>query len=120
MGALQPWHIIVIVVVALLLFGGRKLPEAARGLGRSLRIFKSEVSAMSEDKKAGETPTGTAPVATPSPAPAATPASQIAATPVVFATPTAPVPAPTVAAPAPVAAPVTTLNGAPVDTTQAT
>ncbi len=119
MGALQPWHIIVLVVVALLLFGGRKLPEAARGLGRSLRIFKSEVSAMSEDKKAGETPAGTD--AAPSPAPAATPAAQIVATPMVVTAPAAaPVAAPVAAAPAPVAAPVTTLNGTPVDTTQAT
>jgi sec-independent protein translocase protein TatA len=46
MGAIQPWHIILIVVVFLLLFGGKKLPDAARGLGRSLRILKSEVGAM--------------------------------------------------------------------------
>lgn len=49
MGGLQPWHIILIVVVFLLLFGGKKLPDAARGLGRSLRILKSEVGAMHED-----------------------------------------------------------------------
>ena len=117
MGALQPWHIIVLVVVALLLFGGRKLPEAARGLGRSLRIFKSEVSAMNDDKKAGETPVAADNVPVPSPAPAATPASQIAASPVILTPPTVPVAA---TVPAPAAAPMTTLNGTPVDTTQAT
>ncbi|KXP01344.1 Sec-independent protein translocase subunit TatA [Tsukamurella pseudospumae] len=37
---------IVIAVVVLVLFGGRKLPDAARGLGRSLRIFKSEMDEM--------------------------------------------------------------------------
>jgi len=48
-GGLQPWHIILVVVVFLLLFGGKKLPDAARGLGRSLRILKSEVGAMHEE-----------------------------------------------------------------------
>jgi len=42
-------HLLVILLVILLLFGGKKLPEAARGLGRSLRIFKSEVKEMRED-----------------------------------------------------------------------
>ncbi|GAB3239365.1 Sec-independent protein translocase subunit TatA [Kineococcus gypseus] len=49
MGALKPWHIIVLVVVLLLLFGAKRLPDAARGLGRSLRIFKSEVKEMQKD-----------------------------------------------------------------------
>ena len=46
MGALKPWHIIIIVVAFLLLFGFRRLPDAARSLGRSMRIFKSEVDEM--------------------------------------------------------------------------
>ena len=37
------WEIVAIVVLIFLLFGARKLPEAARGLGRSLRIFKAEI-----------------------------------------------------------------------------
>ncbi|WP_432485129.1 Sec-independent protein translocase subunit TatA [Kineococcus esterisolvens] len=49
MGAMKPWHIIVLVVVLLLLFGAKRLPDAARGLGRSLRIFKSEVKEMQKD-----------------------------------------------------------------------
>jgi len=56
MGAIQPWHIIVVVIVALILFGSKKLPDAARGLGRSLRIFKSEVREMQNESKAAETP----------------------------------------------------------------
>lgn len=75
-GGIQPWHIILVVVVALLLFGGKKLPDAARGLGRSLRIFKSEVSAMQDDKKPA-TPAETDESAT-----VATPATQIAPSPV--------------------------------------
>ncbi|MFT3715164.1 MAG: Sec-independent protein translocase subunit TatA [Gordonia sp. (in: high G+C Gram-positive bacteria)] len=50
MGAMQPWHWIVIIVVLVLLFGSAKLPQMARGLGQSLRIFKSEVSEMTGDK----------------------------------------------------------------------
>jgi sec-independent protein translocase protein TatA len=56
MNALQPWHIVLVVVVFLVLFGSRKLPDAARGLGRSMRIFKSEISEMNnDDKTAGDT-----------------------------------------------------------------
>ncbi|MDT7631343.1 MAG: sec-independent protein translocase protein TatA, partial [Pseudonocardiales bacterium] len=43
MGAMSPTHWLVLVVVVVILFGAKKLPEAARGLGRSARILKSEV-----------------------------------------------------------------------------
>ena len=49
MGAMQPWHWIVLIIVVVILFGSKKLPDAARGLGRSLRIFKSEVGEMKSD-----------------------------------------------------------------------
>jgi sec-independent protein translocase protein TatA len=42
-------HLLIILLVILVLFGGKKLPEAARGLGRSMRIFKSEVKEMRDD-----------------------------------------------------------------------
>lgn len=45
-------EIVLILAVVLLLFGAKRLPDAARGLGRSLRIFKSEVSAMGDDAPA--------------------------------------------------------------------
>ena len=61
MGALQPWHWIVLIIVLVLLFGSKKLPEAARGLGRSMRIFKSEVQEMQNDGKKPDTTTNTAP-----------------------------------------------------------
>lgn len=41
-----PWEIVAILAVALLMFGGKKLPELARGLGKGLRQFKEEVSAV--------------------------------------------------------------------------
>ena len=50
MRALEPWHLIVLLVVILVLFGGKRLPDAARGLGRSMRIFKSEVKQMHDDE----------------------------------------------------------------------
>lgn len=46
---LGPLEIIIIAGVIILLFGAKKLPEAARSLGRSMRIFKSEVKEMSND-----------------------------------------------------------------------
>jgi sec-independent protein translocase protein TatA len=46
MGALKPWHIIVFVVVLVLLFGAKRLPDAARSLGRSLRIIKAETQGL--------------------------------------------------------------------------
>jgi sec-independent protein translocase protein TatA len=42
-------HLLIVLLVILVLFGGKKLPDAARGLGRSLRIFKSEVKQMRDD-----------------------------------------------------------------------
>ena len=58
MRALEPWHFLILVLVVLLLFGGKRLPDAARGLGRSLRIFKSEVKQMQDDTpRSGARPT---------------------------------------------------------------
>jgi sec-independent protein translocase protein TatA len=42
-GELQPWHVIVLLVVLFLLFGAKKMPDMARSVGQSLRIFKSEM-----------------------------------------------------------------------------
>ncbi|GAA1003624.1 Sec-independent protein translocase subunit TatA [Nocardiopsis tropica] len=42
----HPWAWVIIAVVLLIMFGGKKLPDAARGLGRSMRIFKSEMDEM--------------------------------------------------------------------------
>ena len=49
MGALKPWHIIIFVVVLVLLFGAKRLPDAARSLGRSLRIIKAETKGLIDD-----------------------------------------------------------------------
>ena len=46
LGGLQPWHWIIVIAVFMLLFGSKKLPESAQSLGRSIRIFKSEIREM--------------------------------------------------------------------------
>ena len=48
----EPSHLIIILLVLLVLFGGKKLPDAARGLGRSMRIFKSEIRELKNDDDA--------------------------------------------------------------------
>jgi sec-independent protein translocase protein TatA len=58
LGGLQPWHWIIVIAVFVLLFGAKKLPDAARSLGQSMRIFKSEVKEMRSDAKQ-ETPPAT-------------------------------------------------------------
>lgn len=51
MGGLQPWHWLIVIAVFVLLFGAKKLPDAARSLGKSMRIFKSEIKEMQSDGK---------------------------------------------------------------------
>lgn len=46
---LEPWHLLVVLAVVVLLFGSKKLPEMARGLGKSMRILKAETKALRED-----------------------------------------------------------------------
>jgi len=43
------WEVIIIILAILLLFGGKKLPELARGLGRGLRTFKKELSGIESE-----------------------------------------------------------------------
>jgi sec-independent protein translocase protein TatA len=50
-GLFEGWHIIVLLVLLVVLFGFKRLPDAARSVGRSMRIFKSEVHEMKNDGK---------------------------------------------------------------------
>ena len=54
MTALKPWHLVVLAVVFLVLFGAKRLPVSARSLGRSRRIFKSEVQELNKDSSDGD------------------------------------------------------------------
>ena len=60
----HPWVLVILAVLILALFGSKRLPDAARGVGRSMRIFKSEVKEMKNDGKA-DTKTAAAPAASP-------------------------------------------------------
>jgi sec-independent protein translocase protein TatA len=51
---IKPWHIIVVAVVLILLFGAKRLPDAARSLGRSMRILKAETRGLAEDDVEGK------------------------------------------------------------------
>ena len=46
----SPWKILIVAVVILVLFGSKKLPDAARSLGRSMHILKAEVEGLHEDE----------------------------------------------------------------------
>ncbi len=110
MGLDNPIHILFIVLILLLVFGARRLPEIGRSLGSGMREFKDSVSgnqAPSAQQAALTPPAQQAPVAQPAaavpqPAPAAQPAQAPAQAPV--AAPPTPVgaPAPAQAPPAPV------------------
>ena len=45
----EPSHILILLIVVVVLFGAKRLPDSARSLGKSLRIFKSEMKEMKKD-----------------------------------------------------------------------
>lgn len=51
LNGLQPWHILILIVVLVALFGAKRLPDAARGIGKSMRIFKAEAKSLREDEE---------------------------------------------------------------------
>lgn len=59
---IQIWHVVVLIVAFVLLFGWKNLPNIARSMGESMRVFKTEVDQMKDenearkDRKAGEPP----------------------------------------------------------------
>jgi sec-independent protein translocase protein TatA len=56
MGWTQPSHIVIILVIALLLFGGKRLPEIGRSLGHGMREFKDAVTGTSPPEQAETQP----------------------------------------------------------------
>lgn len=50
-GLFEGWHFVVLIVLVIVIFGWKRLPDAARSLGRSMRILKSEVEEMKHDPK---------------------------------------------------------------------
>jgi TatA/E family protein of Tat protein translocase len=47
----EPSHVLILLLVVLVLFGAKRLPDSARSLGKSMRIFKSELKEMKQDDK---------------------------------------------------------------------
>ncbi|GAA1260125.1 Sec-independent protein translocase subunit TatA [Oryzihumus leptocrescens] len=50
-GLFEGWHFVLLIALVIVIFGWKRLPDAARSLGRSMRIFKSEVQEMKNDGK---------------------------------------------------------------------
>ena len=89
MGFDSPSHWLILAVVVVVLFGYKKLPEMSRSVGRSLRIFKTEMKGMGEDdsaRDAADTPQAQVPAVPPVPtqqAVAAVPVNPVSAPPAV-------------------------------------
>jgi sec-independent protein translocase protein TatA len=49
MGELSVWHWLLVALVAMMLFGANRLPDVARSVGRSMRIFKAEMRGIEQD-----------------------------------------------------------------------
>src|SRR5215467_12879383 len=45
----NPWHILIVLLVLVLLFGSAKLPKAAKSMGEAMRIFKKEAQKLGDD-----------------------------------------------------------------------
>jgi sec-independent protein translocase protein TatA len=56
MGEFGPWHLLIVAGVFVLLFGAKRLPEAARSLGKSARIMKTELHSLHEDDEPAVAP----------------------------------------------------------------
>jgi len=74
----SPWKVLIVAVVLIVLFGSKKLPDAARSLGKSMRILKTEVGSLHQDEpdanaKAQPEPAAAFPTAELTAAPAAEP-----------------------------------------------
>jgi sec-independent protein translocase protein TatA len=54
LNAFQPWHLIIVLVLLVLLFGAKRLPDAARSVGKSMKIFKAETKSMHESGEPAE------------------------------------------------------------------
>jgi sec-independent protein translocase protein TatA len=76
---LEPMHILVLGVILVLLFGAKRLPDVAKSVGQSLKIFKNEIKDLRDDTS----------LTSDAPAPAPTPTTQTTASPQPPASPTA-------------------------------
>ncbi|GIG39857.1 Sec-independent protein translocase subunit TatA [Cellulomonas phragmiteti] len=52
---ISAWHLIIVLVVVLLLFGANRLPGLAKSIGQSMKIFKNEVKDLTDDGRRDDT-----------------------------------------------------------------
>lgn len=64
---ISAWHVVIVLLVVVLLFGAKRLPDLAKSVGQSMKIFKHEVKDLRDD----DAPVGTTTTATPPTAPSA-------------------------------------------------
>jgi sec-independent protein translocase protein TatA len=69
------WELVILVGILVLLFGAKRLPDMARSIGQSARVFKGEMKGMKGDEAASQDKPADPPAATPAP-PAALPKAQ--------------------------------------------
>jgi len=87
---LSAWHVLIVLLVVVLLFGAKRLPDLAKSVGQSMKIFKHEVQDLKADDAPAAAPVPPTTGVTPFGAPPAAPAPSDAQ----YATPVRPVEAP--------------------------
>ena len=63
----QPWHLAILAILAIVLFGAKKLPELGKGLGEGLRGFKEGMKGLDDDASTPAKPADSANTVTPKP-----------------------------------------------------
>ena len=76
-GELSPTHWLIVIAVLVLLFGAKRLPDAARSLGRSARVLKGEMRGLHEDEHQAQPPTPASPEPTTQPQPMVAPEADL-------------------------------------------
>ena len=51
LGIVGPWEIVIVALIVLLLFGGKKIPELMKGLGKGVKSFKEGLNEVEKDIK---------------------------------------------------------------------
>ncbi|MGO9181135.1 MAG: twin-arginine translocase TatA/TatE family subunit [Candidatus Limnocylindrales bacterium] len=88
MFGLEPWHIVLLLAVLLVIFGPKRLPEIGKNLGESIREFRKATTEFGDSVKAGAAPPPTVPPTAPAPT-APQPTAPIAVAPPVVSAPAA-------------------------------
>jgi sec-independent protein translocase protein TatA len=81
MGQIGPRELVVLLIIVLLVFGAKRMPDIARSLGKSARILKSETRAMKAENASASAPAASTPAGTAAPASADASADASAAEP---------------------------------------